>query len=126
MILCAAGLMAQDALSQRQDSLAFEVPHGTLTCRLDSLQVLTRLLGPDSLIRQAAASVSLTLRSDSTGRIMRTESFRKIKTDTVALNAQVPPSRPARAGFLKRWMEPAAVVSTLSSMVYLFYSVRSK
>ncbi len=111
----------------RRDSLTASTPFSTITFKVESLSVVTRPMGSDSLERKAAVTLSLTERSDSTGHAIRLEFYKKEKIDTIRMapgNETSP--HPVKTRSWKRWVEPVIVFSTLSSMVYLFYSVRSQ
>jgi hypothetical protein len=116
-------LLLKAQTGAESDSLTF----GTITFKVESLSVGTRPVGSDSLERKAAVTLSFTERSDSTGQKIRLEFYTKEKIDTIRMalrNATSP--LPVKKRSWRRWGEPVIVFSTLSSMVYLFYSVRSQ
>jgi hypothetical protein len=106
------------------DSLRLKTPGGIFTCRVESLHLDTRWIKTDSLERKATWVISFLERSDSTRHIVWSGSWKNEKTDTVRMNSTAPPAGKSRGW--RRWIEPVFAFSTLSSMVYLFYSVRSK
>ncbi len=113
------------------DSVRVQFP-GLLILEVEQMGVDYRTLNADSLVRKTDVTLRLKQLSDSTRRVLWTVGLRKQKIDTVRTNPEnVPLHVPAsnRKTFLrswKRWMEPSLVLVTLSGLVYLFYSVRSK
>lgn len=100
---------------------------GFYLIRIDSLEMQFRPLKKESMERRTFVRWLLEEKNDSIP-IPWTKRTSELKIDTlysflIGLN---PIRQPSMASRWRKWAEPILVFSTISSLVYLFYSIRSK
>lgn len=130
-ILVTSTAFAELQPSSARDSL-FNKNMEKISCEVERIQIECRSLNADSVARKTTVTLSVSVQGDSaryapwSGLITR-EKIDTLRSEQAGIPIQnfLPAQKSVRRG-LWRWTEPALVLVTLSGLVYMFYSVRSR
>jgi hypothetical protein len=106
---------------------------GNLSCDVERVRIEYHSLNTDSVVRKTIVTLLLKGQGDSTQFVPWSERMTREKTDTLRLDqacipgsGNLPVQKNLVRGWWRRWVEPSLAIVTLSGLVYMFYSVRSK